>query len=72
MIDYVSSEEPVSNVSEYFRIDEETVGVVIAGENRWRQKTIYHESDNGILCDDFKTYIDFEDAKEVVEENENC
>lgn len=73
MLNYKETPEPMSNVEFYFKIDDYNVGVLKEGESTWRQKKIYHESENGILCDDFETYIDFNHAKQPeILEDENC
>lgn len=65
------NEEPKSNVSEYEIIDEERVLVRKVGRKKLEMKNIYHIGTAGILCNDFETYIDFKDAKEVEFANED-
>lgn len=64
-------EEPKSNVSEYEMIDDERVLVRKKGKKRIEMKSIYHIGTAGILCNDFETFIDFNDAKEVEFESED-
>lgn len=64
-------EEPKSNVSEYEMIDDERVIVRKKGKKRIEMKGIYHIGTSGILCNDFETFIDFNDAKEVEFESED-
>ena len=46
-------------------LDEYRVLVHFAGETRLRLRRIYHKGEEGILCDDFDTYIPFATAQRV-------
>lgn len=46
-------------------LDEYRVLVHFAGETRLRLRKIYHTGEEGILCDDFDTYIPFATAQRV-------
>ena len=65
----------MSNVAEYEVIDSERVIVRMVDEEKLRMKQIYHMGTSGILCNDFTTFVDFNDAEEVVfpiEESEDA
>lgn len=57
--------EPMSNVSHYEIVDSERVIVRKMNTDRVELKNIYHIGTGGILCNDFETYVDFNDAVEV-------
>lgn len=58
--------EPKSNVAEYEIIDDERILVKKFGnKQKIEMKHIYHIGTGGILCNDFETYVDFNDAVEV-------
>jgi hypothetical protein len=64
-MDYKSTEEPKSNVAEYEIIDDERVLVKKVGSKKLEIKFIYHQGTAGILCNDFETFIDYNEAKQV-------
>lgn len=36
------------------------------GDGKWHQQKVYHVGDEGILCDDMETYIEFADYEVAV------
>lgn len=64
------STEPKSNVAEYELLDDGRVIVKKKGKKRIEIKHVYHHGTAGILCNDFETFIDFQEAKEVEFEDE--
>lgn len=54
-------------------LDDYRVIVHFAGEDKLRMRHIYHTGEEGILCDDFETYIPFATAERVtfVEDEKN-
>lgn len=54
-----------NNVTLYELIGDDKV-IVKTLEGKVRMKNIYHLSKSGCLCDDFDTYIDFEQADATV------
>lgn len=64
------STEPKGNVAEYELLDDGRVIVKKKGKKRIEIKHVYHHGTAGILCNDFETFIDFQEAKEVEFEDE--
>lgn len=57
--------EPKSNVDRFELLDDGRVIVQKKGKKRLEIKHVYHHGTAGILCNDFETFIDFQEAKQV-------
>ena len=60
----IVNSDPKGNVLAYEILDEDRV-IVKLKRGGVKVKKIYHIGTSGILCNDFDTFIDFKQAKEI-------